>query len=444
MSSVLYCINTFLSRVVADVPLGTHLGLFHLLWTLRSGRLLQSRGAVIPARAACGRGAAAVRRAWAARAAGRWGSAQLLAAWPRVGQDDGQWPAHRHGGSRPVACALGGGWRPRRPACPTPPAWAQAGKALPALARGLAARIGAVGSQRRARPCLLRRTAADDAGEPALPRRLGHQPQARLAPEAVRVTARGFPLAQRQAAGRTRSVRRGPTPCTARRATLPGDSGKGRRPSHGPLGRPRPRTAQRQTLAATPPDRCEPWQGGTPEAPGIVCAQFWAPVGRPDAPRGAPTFPRGGIHAPHWAEPVLLHTPLPLSGAQGQAMSRERGPVEGLPLWATQRLGAARQFVCAPESRPRRPAGARLAGSLLAYTAATPPALSTGFWDRAPRPTSSRRRRVLAQGQCQDVQERPLQLRKKQSPTAHFPPGICGHRRQQKATPLRYDRPLAA
>ena len=48
MSSILYRINSVLSCVVARVPIGTNLGLFHLLWMLLSGRLLQSRGAVIP------------------------------------------------------------------------------------------------------------------------------------------------------------------------------------------------------------------------------------------------------------------------------------------------------------------------------------------------------------------------------------------------------------
>jgi hypothetical protein len=130
-------------------------------------------------------------------------------------------------------------------------------------------------------------------------------------------------------------------------------------------------------------------------------------------------------------------------------MYRDRWPVEGLPLWAKQMLGAARQFVFAAESRQRLPEVVLLAGSILAYTAATQPALPTGFWDRAPRPTSGRLRRVLryrsmAQVHFQDLQELPQQLRKKQSPTAHLPKGVCGHRRQKKATPMRYDRPLAA
>ncbi|MGE3540644.1 MAG: hypothetical protein AB7N91_24790 [Candidatus Tectimicrobiota bacterium] len=81
MSSILYRINGFLSHVVADVPMGTNLGLFHLLWMLLSGRLLQSRGAVMPGLADVGRAAAAARRAWAALAYGRWHTARLLAAW---------------------------------------------------------------------------------------------------------------------------------------------------------------------------------------------------------------------------------------------------------------------------------------------------------------------------------------------------------------------------
>jgi len=48
MSSLLYRINDFLSHVVACAPVGTNLGLFHLFWMLLSGRLLQSREAVIP------------------------------------------------------------------------------------------------------------------------------------------------------------------------------------------------------------------------------------------------------------------------------------------------------------------------------------------------------------------------------------------------------------
>lgn len=63
MAALLYRINDVLSRVISHIPVGTNLGLFHLLWTLLSGRLLQSRGALIPALAEFGLCAAAVRRA---------------------------------------------------------------------------------------------------------------------------------------------------------------------------------------------------------------------------------------------------------------------------------------------------------------------------------------------------------------------------------------------
>lgn len=75
----------------------------------------------------------------------------------------------------------------------------------------------------------------------------------------------------------------------------------------------------------------------------------------PDAPPGAPTFTTVVIHAPRFAEPLLLNTPLPRNGAQAQAVYRDRWPVEGLPLWAKQMLGAARQFVFAEASRQRLP-----------------------------------------------------------------------------------------
>ena len=444
MSALLYRINDVLSHVVSHVPVGTNLGLFHLLWTLLSGRLLQSRGAVIPALANFGLCAAAVRRAWAALAYGCWSTAQLLTAWQQVVQDDGHWQTHRHGGYWPVACDLPGFWRPRLPGCPTTHYCAQAGKALPAIPLGLAARIGAVGSQRLAMPCLLVQAEADAPGEPALQRRLLHQTHPLLAPDEALVTDRGFPLAQLHATGITRYVSRGPTNFTARRALLPPYRGKGRRPTKGLLGRPLPRTYKGRTLAATPADRRETWQGGTPEAPCIISAQYWDNLVLPDAPPDAPTFPCMVIQAPRFAEPLRLNTPLPLSGAQAQALYRERWPVAGLPLGAKQMLGAARQFVFAPTSRQRLPALALLAGSILAYTAATQPALSTGFWDRAPRPTPGRLRRLLAQVYCEDLQALPRHLRKKPSPTAHLPTGVHGHRRQKAATPMYYDRPRAA
>jgi len=64
--------------------------------------------------------------------------------------------------------------------------------------------------------------------------------------------------------------------------------------------------------------------------------------------------------------------------------------------------------------------------------AATQPAIPTSFWDRAPKPTSGRLRRVLSQVHCADFVGLPEQFRKKQSPTRHLPKGVLGHRRQRQ------------
>ena len=139
-----------------------------------------------------------------------------------------------------------------------------------------------------------------------------------------------------------------------------------------------------------------------------------------------------------------MNTALPVTGAHLQAFDLDRWPVEGLSLTAKQMLGAARQFGFAPESRQRLPDLALVAGAILMYIAATQPAIPTGFWERVPKPTSGRLRRFLSQVHGADFVGLPEQLRKKQSPTAHLPKGVCGHQRQQKAAALYYDMPLAA
>jgi hypothetical protein len=95
MSTRVYRIAVLLSARVAEVPIGTTLGLFWLLWALLSGRCLLSRGAVFPALADGGLPAEAVRRSGAALAYGRWAIQPLVQAWHQVVQQEGGWQAHR-------------------------------------------------------------------------------------------------------------------------------------------------------------------------------------------------------------------------------------------------------------------------------------------------------------------------------------------------------------
>ena len=95
MSPIVYRMNDILSHVIQRVPVGTNLGLLHLFWMLRSGRLLLSRGAVIPGLAARGLAEEAVRRAWAALAYGTWHATQLRAAWEQLVREEKALRAHQ-------------------------------------------------------------------------------------------------------------------------------------------------------------------------------------------------------------------------------------------------------------------------------------------------------------------------------------------------------------
>src|SRR5258707_10048214 len=92
---------TLLCTLVVSLPVGTNLGLLHLLWMLVSGRLLATRGAVIPGLDACGLSRRAVRRAWAALGQGDWARQRLLAPWAQGGSGEGHWQAQTPGGYPP-------------------------------------------------------------------------------------------------------------------------------------------------------------------------------------------------------------------------------------------------------------------------------------------------------------------------------------------------------
>ena len=66
MQETVYRVVGVVCAVVGRTPIGTNLALVHLLWMLVSGRLLVTRGAVIPGLSATGLTEPAVRRAWAA------------------------------------------------------------------------------------------------------------------------------------------------------------------------------------------------------------------------------------------------------------------------------------------------------------------------------------------------------------------------------------------
>jgi hypothetical protein len=431
---------TLLCTLVAGYPVGTNLGLLHLLWMLASGRLLAARGAVIPGLAACGLPDRAVRRAWAALGQGGWTSARLLGDWAAIVQAEGRWQAHAHGGYRPVAVDVTGFWRPRLRACPTTHYHGAARRALPAIPVGLVARVGSVGPQRLALPLACVRADPTDPRPSAHARLLVREAVRQCAAEEVLVLDAGFGVALLQEEGATRYVVRAAKNATFRRATPPPYGGRGRPPTCGVLVRPLPRAYQGRPIPATPPDHTATWHEGD----ALLRAEVWDALVRADAEAGGATFTAIAIHDPRHREPLLLVTPLPLAPREARDCYRDRWPVEQLPLAAKQMLGAARQFVHAPETCQRLPALALLAGAILSYVAATTPAIPTGFWDRCPQPTPGRLRRLLARTPFPHDFPLPARVREKATATAHLPKGFWGQRRRAADPELAAAGPPAA
>jgi hypothetical protein len=437
MHETVYRVLELGCALVGGLPVGTNLGLLHLVWMLVSGRLLETRGAVIPGLSATGLEASAVRRAWAALGQGRWTSAGLLGSWRALVEREGRWQTHEHEGYRPVAVDVTGFWRPRLVGCPTSHYDSRAGKALPAIPVGIVARVGSVGGQRLSVPLALVRADPADPSPAAHERALVRATLAVIGARDVPVLDAGFGVRRLQEAGAAVYVVREAKNVTARRARPPAYAGRGRPATRGEVVRPLARTYRGRAIPATPPDRVETWS----EADLVLRAECWDPVVLPDAAAGAPTFRLVAIHDPRWAEPLLLASPLAVSARALRDLYVDRWPVEQGPLAAKQMLGAARQFVSAPETCQRLPELALLAGSILTYAAATQPAMPTGFWDRRPRPTPGRLRRVLARAEFPTDFPFPARIREKAAVTDHLPKGCWGQRRPRSVDPPPGDRP---
>jgi hypothetical protein len=431
MQERVYRVIGVLCAVVAATPIGTNLGLVHLLWMLVSGRLLETRGAVIPGLSAVGLSDPAVRRAWAALGQGDWSSPELLARWREAVEQDGQWRVHEYEGYRPIAVDVTGFWRPRLQGCATSHYDGRAGKALPAIPVGIVARVGSAGTQRLGLPLALVRADEADPSVAAHERALLRAAVQAMADDDVLVLDAGFETRQLQEAGATRYVVRAAKNVTGRRADLPAYPGRGRPRTRGELIRPLARTYRGRDLAATPPDHVVTWQEGD----AVIRAEWWDGLVLPDVALDRPTFRIVVIHDPRWTEPLVLATTLAVSARALRDLYLDRWPVEQLPLAAKQLLGAARAFVSAPETCQRLPELALLAGSILTYLAATQPAIPTGSWDRRPRPTPGRLRRLLAHTVFPTTFPLPHRIRQKATVTDHLPTGFWGQRHRPLPTP---------
>jgi hypothetical protein len=440
MSEVVYRICALLQQVLQTVPVGTNLGLFHLLLALVSGRLLHSRGAVFPALAEMGLPDEAVRRVHAALTYGRWKTAELVLDWHLLVLSEGRWQPHCYEGYRPVACDLVGFFRPRLVGCVQKHYQSQADKALPAVVLGMIGPVGSVANASRlALPRALVRAEIGDSSEKDLERRTLRQAGHGLKPNEVLAADAGFSLQDMLASPVARYVLRRDKNFTARRNFLPAYKGHGRHPEYGEVVRPLARGYKDRWLEATPPDATARWRVGQRAVRALIFENLVDKEAKP----GSACFRCVVIVDPKYKDPMVLVTNLPLTAYAIWRLYRDRWAIEQLPLSAKQMLGAERAFVFGHESRVRLPELALLAGNLLSYVAATSPAMATGFWDRCARPTCGRLRRVLSRLDFSKLALPGRELRKKESPTAHLPKGVAAHRRQ-KAKQSLSELPAAA
>jgi len=419
-----------LVALTKDLPVGTNLALLQFFWMLVSGALLPQRGALFPALQAIGLSEDATRRAWAAFRQGAWQTAIILRLWQAQIEGLPDWQVHRHEGYRAITVDVTAFWRPALRTCPSKHYHPAANRALPAVIFGVVGAVGQIGGQRLACPLAFERVHPKDPSEGRLWQILLRWVRRHLAAEDVAVMDAGVKLADVHAAELENYLLRLATNFTAHRSKPAPYRGKGRRPVYGEKIRPLERSYKGKTIAASSPDQVETWaENGV-----AMRAEIWEDLSLPGVTPGpqAKTFRVYAIYDPAYTTPWLLATPLKLKAATVKAMYQDRWPVEQIPLAAKQMVGAHRQFVHADESIQRLPELALLAGSILSYLAATAPLAPTGFWDRQPKRTPGRFRRMLMGKPFPQSYPLPRQIRKKASVTGHLPKGILA--RRQKTT----------
>ena len=418
-----------LIHVTEPLPIGTNLGILHILWTITSGKLLPNRGGLYPALQDSGLLPEEINRAWSAFRNGVWRIEDLLASWQEYVTKKAKWCSRSYEGFRPKPIDLVAFFRPTLKGCPTKHFHPAAGKALPAKVFGVIGNVGEIDGHRLSIPTHIIESSPKKPEESALIDDVLRQVSRVLAKDEIGVLDAGFKLKKINGAGIKNYLVRQAKNCTFRRNHLPKYKGKGTRLKWGVVVRPLGRKGKKKFLPATSPDRTYSWKAsdGT-----TINAHMWDDLVmstcKPSPDNETVTVV--AIIDPRYKEAWVLACSHKLQAKTMWQIYRDRWPIEQIPLAAKQMLGAARQFVFHPTSCQRLPELALLAGSILSHVAATMPVIPTGFWDRNPRRTPGRLRRVLLNEHFPKLTFKlPRRLRKKESPTAHLSKGVAGHRR---------------
>ncbi len=427
MYSVIQTTLKSIAFLVEPLAVGTNLGLFYFFIMLLSGRLLPSRGGIFPGLQLLGLDARSIRRSWSSFRYGKWDLSLLLNRWQFYLESQNLWTPYIYGGYRPVSVDTTAFFRPKLKGHKGKHYKSQVGKALKAVIFGLIVRVGQTGDERIPVIRDIVRSSPDDVSYKPLLKRLLSRVHEDLLPDEMAIFDAGFHLKDLKTATVYQYVLRLARNFTARRNVLPEYKGKGRKPAYGEVVRPLKRTYKGKTIDATPPDRLERW-----EYDGMSFkAEIWENLVMNNQKAADDTFGFDvyAIYDPRYKTPWLLACPILLKSQNIWQLYHARWPIEKVPLSAKEMIGANRQFVSAPESVQRLPELALFAGSILSYLAASAKPIPTGFWDRKPKATPGRLRRMLTSIIFPNSFELPERIRKKESKTGHLKKGIKAHRR---------------
>ena len=416
--------------VVQVTPMGTNLGLVWMMWAMVNGSFLSSRGAVFPALQAINLSDNEMRRSWSAMRNGSWKIEELIETWQVYVKSENKWQEKRYEGYRVVSIDMVGFWRPKLKGWVGKHYHSIAGKALPAVVFGVIAVSGRIHEKRIPLLNGIIRCPAEQS-ETKFRVDLLKKAAAQSRPDEVNVLDAGFKIGELHEAGLTRYVVRMPSNCTGRRNELPEYKGRGAYPKFGEIIRPLARKHKENVIPASAADETAKFShdGRT------IRVAFWHDLvlRETEVSAEAETFSIFVFIDPNYVNPLVLATDLALLPESAYLIYQDRWTVEQPPLAAKQMIGLHRQFVFSEEACYRLPELALLAGAILTYVAAVLPPVPSGFWDRKPKATPGRLRRLLAKADFPSLAQFEPQLRKKASVTAHLPKGIDGHRRQKPA-----------
>ena len=397
-----------------------------------SGRLLETRGALIPALSSMCLNQNECLRTRVAIQKGAWSIRGLLKRFHTWVAKCTAWKPLQVAGYTIKAIDTTCIYRPRLQKCTTKHFNSTAGKSLPATPFSMLSAMGKVGQQKVG--LLLQLTRGDERAntEETLMAQGCRMAKECVSDNDILTADRKFPVLVILEGGVQNVVIRRATNFTVTRVLTEKDKNEksiGRPRKQGVLIRPLGRTHKKTVHPASEPDEIQTWvdeQGNTLEAKVwrnvlLTVQRTWSEERK--TLNAAQKWVVMVIKHPRYPVPMVVLMNVELRGEEVSQVTRGRWGVEQMPLVSKQLLGGHRMYVSEQEMCFRLPELTFLAANILTVVAAGCEVMPTGWWDMQARPTAGRFRRQLNEVRNIRVLHVPKQLRKKNSVTAHLPKG---------------------